>query len=88
MSTTLDNGYRFETDSVGDLKVPQEVYYGVQSMRAQENFPITGRGLHPLFIKSLAQVLLHIVFYLLILFDLLLLDLYLHHIFFYFLFLI
>ncbi len=56
MSTTLDNGYRFETDSVGDLKVPQEVYYGVQSMRAQENFPITGRGLHPLFIKSLAQV--------------------------------
>lgn len=56
MSNSKKQGYRVESDSVGELRVPQEVYYGVQSMRAHENFPITGIKMHPLFIKSLAEV--------------------------------
>jgi len=34
--------YRSEHDSVGERSVPKDVYYGVQSLRAAENFPITG----------------------------------------------
>ena len=37
-------------------EVPAEVYYGVQELRAKQNFPITGTKLHPVFIKNLAQV--------------------------------
>lgn len=37
-------------------EVPAEVYYGVQALRAKQNFPITGTKLHPVFIKNLAQV--------------------------------
>lgn len=36
--------------------MPAEVYYGVQALRAKQNFPITGTKLHPVFIKNLAQV--------------------------------
>lgn len=32
--------YRTESDSFGDLKVPQEKYYGAQSARSLKNFPI------------------------------------------------
>ena len=32
--------YRIESDSFGDLKVPQEKYYGAQSARSLINFPI------------------------------------------------
>lgn len=48
--------YRQESDSIGVHDVPQSAYYGVQSLRAYENFPITGQVLRPEFIKSLAQV--------------------------------
>ena len=34
--------YRVEKDSIGTKDVPQNVYYGVQSLRAAENFHITG----------------------------------------------
>ena len=39
--------YRVEMDSVGAKDVPENVYYGVQSMRAAENFQITGLNMHP-----------------------------------------
>ncbi len=47
---------RKETDSIGTKRIPQEAYYGVQSLRAQENFSITGSHLHPEMIKSLARL--------------------------------
>ena len=47
---------RTEVDSIGSMEVPAEAYYGVQSMRANQNFSITGRWLNPRFIKSLAQL--------------------------------
>ncbi len=34
--------FRVEHDSLGEKQVPAEAYYGVQTMRAVENFPITG----------------------------------------------
>ena len=34
--------FRVEKDSIGTKDVPENVYYGVQSLRAAENFHITG----------------------------------------------
>lgn len=36
---------RKEHDFLGEIEVPDEAYYGVQTMRAIENFTITGRRL-------------------------------------------
>ena len=47
---------RKEHDFLGEKLVPDEVYYGVQTMRAKENFQITGAHLDPDFIKSMASV--------------------------------
>ena len=44
---------RTEADSIGVMEVPAEAYYGVQALRAKENFPITHQQLHPEFIKSM-----------------------------------
>ena len=33
---------RLEADSIGTMEVPAEAYYGVQALRAKQNFPITG----------------------------------------------
>ncbi len=49
-------GYRIETDSIGSREVPEEAYYGVQTLRAAENFPITGLHVHREMIRSMAQV--------------------------------
>ena len=48
--------YRTEHDSVGDKKVPEDAYYGVQTLRAVENFRITGLQMHPEIISSLACI--------------------------------
>ncbi len=36
---------RIESDSMGKMKVPTSAYYGAQTARAVENFPISGRTL-------------------------------------------
>ena len=48
--------FRVEKDSIGTKDVPQNVYYGVQSLRAAENFHITGLNMHPEIINSLAYI--------------------------------
>ena len=45
---------RLEHDSVGEKEVPVAAYYGVHSLRAKENFPITGLTMHPEMICALA----------------------------------
>ncbi len=35
--------YRVEMDSLGEVKVPASAYYGAQTQRALENFPMSGR---------------------------------------------
>ncbi|WP_171303837.1 aspartate ammonia-lyase [Clostridium cochlearium] len=48
--------FRLESDSIGEKQVPKDAYYGVQSLRAAENFKITGLRIHKEFIKSLAEI--------------------------------
>lgn len=54
----LSGKTRKEHDLLGDREVPVEYYFGVQTMRAMENFHISRVRLHffPLFIKALAVV--------------------------------
>ena len=52
----MDNKYRIESDSVGTLEVKKEAYYGVQTLRAKNNFNITGNLLNSYFIKNLAKL--------------------------------
>lgn len=47
---------RKEADSIGTMEVPMKAYYGVQTLRAKKNFHITGRPLHPEFIKNLVRI--------------------------------
>lgn len=39
---TKDSEYRIEKDSMGSREIPAHVYYGIQTLRAMENFPISG----------------------------------------------
>ncbi len=48
--------YRIESDSIGEKEVPKDAYYGVQSMRAMENFRISGTKVHPEFIRSIIEI--------------------------------
>ncbi len=45
-----------ERDSLGEIEVPDDAYYGPQTARARDNFPIANRGLPPALIHALAQV--------------------------------
>ncbi|HWO98158.1 MAG TPA: aspartate ammonia-lyase [Bacillus sp. (in: firmicutes)] len=48
--------YRLEKDFLGEKEIPADVYYGVQTLRAVENFPITGYRVHGEMIRALAMV--------------------------------
>ena len=39
--TAAEQRFRVEKDSMGEVKVPQQAYYGAQTQRAVENFPIS-----------------------------------------------
>ncbi len=47
---------RIESDSVGSLELPEGVYYGVQTLRGYQNFPITGTRLNGRFIKNIIKI--------------------------------
>jgi len=47
---------RIEKDFLGEKEVPVDAYYGVQTIRAVENFPITGYRIHEELIIGLAMV--------------------------------
>ncbi len=48
--------YRIERDSIGEREIPEDAYYGVQSLRGHENFHITERPLAAEYIESLAEI--------------------------------
>ncbi|WP_125153034.1 aspartate ammonia-lyase [Clostridium rectalis] len=48
--------YRMENDSIGEKQVPIEAYYGIQTLRAYENFRITKEKIHPELVKALAEI--------------------------------
>jgi fumarate hydratase class II len=47
---------RTERDSMGEIQVPAEAYYGAQTQRAVENFPISGWGLPVAMIRAMGRV--------------------------------
>jgi len=47
---------RREKDSIGAKDIPGDVYYGIQTMRAAENFSITGLTMHPEIISGIVQI--------------------------------
>ncbi|HEX9028786.1 MAG TPA: aspartate ammonia-lyase [Anaerolineales bacterium] len=52
----MEQSYRTERDSLGELQVPQEALYGVQTQRAVQNFPISGLRPWRAFIWSMALI--------------------------------
>lgn len=52
----MEHTYRIEQDSVGTLPVPADAYYGIHTLRAQENFPITGHRMLFLFVQQIALI--------------------------------
>ena len=47
---------RIEKDSLGDRPVPAEAYYGIQTQRAIDNFPVSGLRAHPRLIEAYAII--------------------------------
>ena len=47
---------RIERDSMGEIEVPSKAYYGAQTQRAKENFPISGWSLPPALIHAMGLV--------------------------------
>jgi len=54
--TEIKGNVRIEKDFLGEKEVPVNAYYGIQTLRAVENFPITGYTIHEELIKALAIV--------------------------------
>jgi len=48
--------HRIERDSLGERKVPEDAYYGIQTLRATENFPVSGIMARPEFVNAYAMV--------------------------------
>ena len=48
--------FRTERDSMGEVQVPADAYYGAQTQRAVENFPISGWQLPPALIHAMGLV--------------------------------
>ncbi|ODG92136.1 aspartate ammonia-lyase [Gottfriedia luciferensis] len=55
-ATEIKPNIRIEKDFLGEKEIPADAYYGVQTLRAVENFPITGYKIHEELIKALAIV--------------------------------
>ncbi len=47
---------RIEVDSLGEKKVPRDAYYGIQTLRAVENFPVSGIRAPTVFTKAYVVV--------------------------------
>src|SRR5450432_4918156 len=47
---------RLEKDSLGTKEIPANVYYGIQTARAVENYPISGMRAHPTLVRALGMV--------------------------------
>ncbi|WP_246017889.1 aspartate ammonia-lyase [Mesobacillus subterraneus] len=52
----MNEHFRVEKDFLGEKLIPKDAYYGVQTARAIENFPITGSRIDDSLIKAMAIV--------------------------------
>ena len=51
-----DGGYRIESDSMGQMRVPEKAYWGAETQRAVENFPISGLRFSRGFLRALGML--------------------------------
>ena len=51
-----DDEFRTERDSLGEVEVPSDAYWGAQTQRAVENFPISGISFGRRFVRALGVV--------------------------------
>jgi len=56
MATVAQKLTRTEKDSIGVKEIPADVYYGIQTARAVENYPISGMRAHPSLIRAFGMV--------------------------------
>jgi aspartate ammonia-lyase len=47
---------RIEVDSLGEKAVPEDAYFGIQTLRAMENFPVSGIKAPEVFIKAYVMI--------------------------------
>jgi len=52
----MSDDYRTERDSLGEMQVPSDAYWGAQTQRAVENFPISGITFGRRFVRALGVV--------------------------------
>ncbi|MBX7165186.1 MAG: class II fumarate hydratase [Pirellulales bacterium] len=52
----MSSEFRIERDSMGEVRVPARAYYGAQTQRAVENFPISGWTLRPALVRAMGLV--------------------------------
>ncbi len=52
MTNQTDSQFRIERDSMGDRQISSSVYYGIQTLRAIENFPISGLKPLPTYVDA------------------------------------
>jgi fumarate hydratase class II len=55
----MKDKFRVESDSMGEMRVPANAYYGAQTARAVENFPISGLRFSRPFIRALGLIKKH-----------------------------
>lgn len=53
---TTKNFNRIERDSLGDRKIPVDSYYGINTLRARENFAVSSFQVHPELIKAIISI--------------------------------
>src|SRR5713226_4965562 len=53
---TGKKGVRIERDSMGEVEVPADAYYGASTQRAVLNFPISGQPFPRRFIRALGMI--------------------------------
>src|SRR4249919_3603971 len=52
----MSEEFRIERDALGEVRVPADAYYGAETVRAVENFRITGRAPRPGIVRAIAWV--------------------------------
>src|SRR5512138_733258 len=55
----MEEQFRIESDSMGEMRVPSGAYYGAQTARAVENFPISNLRFPRQFIRALGLIKKH-----------------------------
>src|ERR1017187_7112754 len=56
---TMKTQFRSESDSMGEVRVSADAYYGAQTARAVENFPVSGLRFSRAFIRALGLIKKH-----------------------------